>query len=74
MRIKKQISNCFQISFCRAEREAQGVSNERKSKLLVDDNDNEEENQVTISHPLRELCSTADAFIYVVNGGDKHRG
>lgn len=63
------------IIFYRAEREAQEtVSHERRSKLLVDNSDSEEENQGTLSQPLRELCSTVDAFIYVAKGSDKTRG
>jgi len=51
----------------KAERERDPVDN-RISKLLVPDPENE--NQMTLSNPARQLCSTIDAFIYVVKADD----
>lgn len=62
----------FQYS---AERERNArEGKERVSKLLAeknnlddDDEDNEPSAQVEVSHSIKELCKTVDAFIYVVN-------
>ena len=53
----------------------QEQNNERRSRLLVlDDSQRNEGEMVTLSHPIKELCSVADAFIYVVNSASKARG
>lgn len=52
----------------KAERENEQNPNERVSKLLIADT--EDEGQLTLSHPARQLCSTIDAFVYVVKADD----
>jgi len=48
----------------RAERINQDLNGERKSRLLVNNE---------VSHSIKELCSTVDAFIYIVNATNEHR-
>ena len=61
----------------RKEREANArLGKERQSKLLVpvegSVNDNDEDGAIhqtasELSHPIRELCQTANGFVYVVD-------
>jgi len=79
----------YSIIYFRKEREANAqLGKQRFSKLLApaegahddNDDDNEEENkshqsEVDLSHPVKELCKTVDAFIYVVDSSaDSQRG
>ncbi|KAJ7357766.1 common myeloid progenitor cell proliferation [Desmophyllum pertusum] len=71
---------------CKKEREANArLGKQRFSKLLApavsaddddDDNDDDESrpSDIELSHPVKELCKTIDAFIYVVDSSaDSHR-
>ena len=79
----------YSIIYFRKEREANAqLGKQRFSKLLApaegahndNDDDNEEENEshqseIDLSHPVKELCKTVDAFIYVVDSSaDSQRG
>lgn len=79
----------YSIIYFRKEREANAqLGKQRFSKLLApvegvhndNDDENEEENkshqsEIDLSHPVKELCKTVDAFIYVVDSSaDLQRG
>ena len=81
--------NTYSIIYFRKEREANAqLGKQRFSKLLApvegvhndNDDENEEENkshqsEIDLSHPVKELCKTVDAFIYVVDSSaDLQRG
>jgi len=72
--VKKSLKLLFLSSsffLYRAERQREAPSqnnNVSVSNLLMSDPDNEE--QVTLSYPARQLCSTIDAFVYVVKSHD----
>ena len=53
----------------RAERVKQELHGVRRSKLLVTNND-----EIVLSQPIKELCTTVDAVIYVVNSTNINRG
>ena len=86
---KTTLFSCFLfVISCRKEREANvRLGRPRSSKLLAstenannneDDKDHESQFQshsTELSHPVRELCKTVNAFIYVVDSSaDSDRG
>ena len=87
--MKQHYFSCFLfVVSCRKEREANvRLGRPRSSKLLAstenannneDDKDHESQFQshsTELSHPVRELCKTVNAFIYVVDSSaDSDRG
>ena len=65
------------VHFHRKEREAlvQQPGHQRLNKLLVQveagDADEDQSDMRELRHPVRELCKTVDAFIYVVNSSSE---
>ena len=66
MKIKLLIFLCF---YHRSERERNAANGIRKNNFMVDRNveDMADDNLVLVTQPVKDLCSSVDAFIYVVD-------
>lgn len=58
-------------SACRSERENNALNGVRKNNFIIerslDDHDVEDDSNIMVTQPVKDLCSTVDAFIYVVD-------